>query len=123
MNDCYLNRQVLSARQSLSIPMARSPAVRTLRQLREEVLQLRARVEALSHEVRGRGQAGADEGPPGVIVFEQMSKDEVRSRVLDIVAEKETTDIAELHQTIRCDIRVLIEILDELREQGRLVEG
>ncbi len=58
-----------------------------------------------------------------VLVIEEMSKDAVRSRVLDILAKKETTDIVELHETIRCDLGVLTEVIGDLRKEGRLAEG
>jgi len=42
--------------------------------------------------------------------------------VLDYMREHKKSDIAELHKNIGCDIRLLVEIIDELRREGK-IEG
>ena len=104
--------------------MPGGPPANTVRQLREKVVRLGKRVDALDREVEElRRVSGWERGTTDVLVIEEMSKEEVRSRVLDVLAKKETTDIVELHETIRCDLGLLVEVIDELRKEGRLTEG
>ncbi|HEV8594626.1 MAG TPA: hypothetical protein VGR51_03760 [Thermoplasmata archaeon] len=102
--------------------MSRTSPKKVLRQLQEQVMQLNQRVDALGREVEELHQSEADP-PADLLVVEEISKDEVRSQVLRILAEKETTDIVELHETIRCDFGVLIEVIQDLRAEGRLTEA
>ena len=57
-----------------------------------------------------------------VIVVEQMSKEEAKSKALEFIKEKRATDISELHKAVRCDIGILIEVIDELKEEGKIGE-
>ncbi|MFQ6120927.1 MAG: hypothetical protein ACE5KE_13720 [Methanosarcinales archaeon] len=52
-----------------------------------------------------------------------MDKDTAKQKVLKYMEEHKTSDIAELHKNIRCDIRLLIKIIDELISEGRIAEG
>jgi len=54
------------------------------------------------------------------IIIEQMDKDTAKNRVLEHIKENKTFDIIELHKEIKCDIKMLIEILDELSEEGKI---
>ena len=79
--------------------------------LREVVGQLSLRVEELA--------AGTSVMPAAnVLVVEEMTREQVRERVLAMFQRNERTDVEELHQAIRCDIRTLLEILDELKADG-----
>ncbi len=55
-----------------------------------------------------------------MIIIEEMDKDTAKSRVLEYIKEHETSDIIELHKEIKCDIKILIEILDELSAEGKI---
>lgn len=108
----------------MRVRMRRTEVAIAVRQLREHVERLGRRVDALDRAVmrmRTRDAEGNDKRD--VLVIEEMSRDQVRDRILDVLAKKETTDIVELHETIRCDIRVLRDALDELRAEGRVFEG
>ena len=48
--------------------------------------------------------------------------EKVKQKVLDYIREHKKSDITELHKNIGCDIRLLVEIIDELRREGK-IEG
>jgi hypothetical protein len=52
-----------------------------------------------------------------------MDKTTATQSVLDFIREHKTSDIAELHENIKCDISMLIEIIDELYREGKIAEG
>lgn len=52
-----------------------------------------------------------------------MDKTTAKQKVLDFLREHKTSDIAELHEVIKCDISMLIEIIDELCREGKIAEG
>ncbi len=54
------------------------------------------------------------------VIIEQMDKDTAKNRVLQHIKEHKTSDIIELHKEIKCDIKMLIEILDELSAEGKI---
>lgn len=60
---------------------------------------------------------------PRVIIVEEMDKNTAKQKVLDFMRSHKTSDIAELHENIKCDIAVLIEIIDELCREGKIAEG
>lgn len=60
---------------------------------------------------------------PAVIVVEEMDKTTAKQRVFDFMKAHGTSDIEELHENIRCDIALLIEIVDELCSEGAISGG
>jgi len=95
-----------------------------LRQLEQDVGALRSRVDSLHRDVeRLRENADASPGDDQVIVVREMSKEEVRARVLGIFDQGVTTDIAELHRLVGCDIGVLNEVLNELMAERHIEEA
>jgi len=60
---------------------------------------------------------------PRIIIVEEMDKNSARQLVLDFMRSHKTSDIAELHENIKCDIAMLIEIIDELCREGKIAEG
>jgi len=60
---------------------------------------------------------------PRVIIVEEMDKNTAKQKVLDFMRSHKTSDIAELHENIKCDIAMLIEIIDELCREGKIAEG
>lgn len=60
---------------------------------------------------------------PAVIIVEEMDKSTAKRRVFDFMKEHGTSDIEELHENIRCDIGLLIEIIDELCSEGTICGG
>lgn len=58
--------------------------------------------------------------PSETIIVQEMSKSEAKEKVLEFMRKHKTSDIAELHQKIKCDIRQLIEIVDELIKEGKI---
>lgn len=55
--------------------------------------------------------------------MQEMDKNTAKRKVLDFIKEHKTSDIAELHEAIKCDISMLIEIIDELCREGKIAEG
>jgi hypothetical protein len=60
---------------------------------------------------------------PAVIVIEEMDKSTAKQKVFDFMKDHGTSDIEELHASIRCDITLLIEIIDELCSEGAISGG
>jgi|GEM_PF-2361676 len=60
---------------------------------------------------------------PAVVVVEEMDKTTAKQRVFDFMKEHGTSDIEELHENIRCDIGLLVEIIDELSSEGAISGG
>jgi len=58
---------------------------------------------------------------PKVIIVEEMDKSTAKQKVFDFIREHKTSDIEELHENIRCDIRLLVEIIDELYAEGAII--
>jgi len=52
----------------------------------------------------------------------KTEKETIKQKVLNYMREHKKSDIIELHKNIRCDIRLLVEIIDELRSEGK-IEG
>ena len=82
--------------------------------LANAIVSLTTRVDSIEKIV--------SESKPEVIIVEQMSKEEAKAKVLDFIKKSKTTDIAELHKAIRCDIGLLIQVVDELIKEGRIGE-
>lgn len=59
---------------------------------------------------------------PEIVIVEEMTKEAAKQKVVDFMREHRTSDIAELHKNIRCDIRLLVEIIDELRREEKIEE-
>lgn len=57
---------------------------------------------------------------PEVIIIEQMTKEQIRKKLLDYIKKHKTTNIIELHSAIKCDIKLLINAIDELIKEGRI---
>jgi len=53
----------------------------------------------------------------------ETEKETVKQKVLDYTREHKKSDITELHKNIGCDIPLLVEIIDELRSEGKIGEG
>ncbi|MBI4416834.1 MAG: hypothetical protein HY557_07620 [Euryarchaeota archaeon] len=102
--------------------MPGSQVTAAIRRLRRRVDRLTDQVEELGRTVE-QLRVSTGGGSQDVLIIEEMSKQDVRERVLDILAAKETTDIVELHETIRYDIQLLAEVLDELRAEGQISDG
>ncbi|MEA1957447.1 MAG: hypothetical protein U9N01_03720 [Euryarchaeota archaeon] len=90
--------------------------------LRLEISILMNKVDSLEGNVASLPVIGATTIPEIVIVGE-MSKETARQKVLDYMREHKKSDIIELHKNIRCDVRLLAEIIDELRKEGKIEEG
>jgi hypothetical protein len=59
---------------------------------------------------------------PEVIIVEEMSREEAKRKVLNYIRKHKASDIVELHKHVRCDIRLLVEIIDELQREGKIEE-
>jgi len=52
-----------------------------------------------------------------------MDKKTAKQEVLDFMRSHKTSDIAELHENIKCDIAMLIEIIDELCKEENIAHS
>ena len=59
---------------------------------------------------------------PEIVIVEEMGKETAKQKVLKYMREHKKSDVIELHKNIRCDIGLLVEIIDELRREGK-IEG
>lgn len=59
---------------------------------------------------------------PEIIITEQMSREEAKEKVLRFIELHGKSDIAELHATVKCDMQLLVGIIDELIAEGK-IEG
>ena len=59
---------------------------------------------------------------PEIVIVEEMGKETARQKVLKYMREHKKSDVIELHKNIRCDIGLLVEIIDELRREGKIEE-
>ena len=55
-------------------------------------------------------------------IEERFVRKEVRRKVLDYMRKYKKSDITELHKNIGCNIGLLVEIIDELRREGKIGE-
>ena len=96
-----------------------------------KIEELISKVDALAQEVNEMASLlkdvketlEKDISNPKVIIVEEMDKTTAKQKVLDFIREHKTSDIAELHENIKCDISMLIEIIDELCREGKIAEG
>ena len=58
-----------------------------------------------------------------VIIIEEIDMDIAKQKVLEYTKKHKIFDIEELHQNIRCELNMLIKIIDDLKKEGRIVEG
>lgn len=58
-----------------------------------------------------------------IVIIEEMDKEEAKNKISKYMEENRTADTEELMENLKIDLRLLVEILDELREEGVLVEA
>ncbi len=90
--------------------------------LRLEISILMNKVDSFERNIASLPVIGATTIPE-IVIVEEMSKETARQKVLDYMREHKKSDIIELHKNIRCDVRLLVEIIDELRKEGKIEEG
>ena len=59
---------------------------------------------------------------PEIVIVEEMGKETAKQKVLKYMREHTKSNVIELHKNIRCDIGLLVEIIDELRREGKIGE-
>jgi len=58
-----------------------------------------------------------------IVVTEEMDLEAVKSKVLNYIDKHKIFDIEQLHKNIKCDILLLIKILDDLKQEGEISEA
>lgn len=58
-----------------------------------------------------------------VVIVEEMDHDEAIIKIKKYMKDHDTTDIEELHHGLGIKIELLIDILDELISEGKIIEG
>jgi hypothetical protein len=61
-----------------------------------------------------------NDAEPRIIMVEEMDMTTAKQKVIEFMKEHKTSDIEELHENIRCDISILIKIIDELIAEGSI---
>lgn len=90
--------------------------------LTQEVEDLIELFKDLSGRLEAAGVFKQELGGPKLIIVEEMDKITAKQMVIDFMKEHDTSDIEELHQNIRCEITMLIDIVDELLAEGVILE-
>jgi len=57
-----------------------------------------------------------------IVIIEEMDMKTAKERVLEYTQKHKVFDIEELHQNIRCELKLLIKIIDDLKKEGRITE-
>lgn len=57
-----------------------------------------------------------------IIIVEEMDMETAKQKILDYTEKHKVFDVEELHRNIRCDLGLLIKILDDLKKEGRIDE-
>lgn len=57
---------------------------------------------------------------PKVVVVEEISKDKAKARIEDYFKEHITADIEELMLNLQIPVRTIVEVIDELRQEGKI---
>ena len=110
-------------------PVKIGEVYRKMEKISEMVNMLRSEISILTNKVdsleRNMASLSVIETKtiPETVIIEEMSKETARQKVLDYMREHKKSDIIELHKNISCDIRLLVEIIDELRSEGKIEEG
>lgn len=58
---------------------------------------------------------------PKVVVVEEIPKEEAKARVEEYFKEHETADIEELMLNLKIPVETLVEIIDELKQEGKII--
>lgn len=90
--------------------------------LRTEISMLMDKVSSLERNITPLLSNIASPTTPEIVLVEEMSKETAKEKLLDYIRGHKKTDIVELHKNIHCDIRLLVEIIDELRMEGKIRE-
>ena len=84
---------------------------------KERLRNLERRVSELEKELEK-----IKETPRDVIIVEEMDMKTAKQKVLEYTEKNKIFDIEELHKNIRCELSLLIEIIDQLKKEGRIIE-
>lgn len=90
--------------------------------LRTEISMLMDKVSSLERNITPLLSNIASPTTPEIVLVEEMSKETAKEKLLDYIRGHKKTDIVELHKNIHCDIILLVEIIDELRMEGKIRE-
>lgn len=58
-----------------------------------------------------------------IIIVEEMDMKTAKQKVLEYTKKHIDFDIEELHHNIRCELGLLIKIIDDLKKEGKIIEG
>lgn len=60
---------------------------------------------------------------PSLVVVKEIPYSEAKHNVSEYIQSHESTDIAQIHQELGIDINFLIQIMDELKQEGMVILG
>ncbi|MGB2840947.1 MAG: hypothetical protein WBC40_00475 [Halobacteriota archaeon] len=90
--------------------------------LKSEISMLMDKVDRLERNITPLLLNVASPTTPEIVFVEEMSKETAKGKILNYIKEHKKTDIEELHKNIKCDIEVLVEVVDELLREGKIGE-
>ena len=96
-----------TVQQRVVLPRTR-PTYNEFKELKEEVERLKATLAS---------------SLPKVVIIEEKSKEQAKKEVEEYFKKHKTTDIEELMLNLRIEVRTLVEIIDELKEEGIIEES
>jgi cell division protein FtsB len=85
--------------------------------LQAEIEPLRARVAALEQKVSQLKVSPSDEQ---VIVLRSITRDQAKQEILELFQSGETLFFSDIVQRLRIDLPLVVEICQELREEGEI---
>lgn len=91
--------------QRTVVPEIGRPTYEEFKELKKDVEAIKSRLPSVA---------------PKVVVIGEISKEQAMEKVEDYFKEHGRADIEELMLNLRIDVRTLVEIIDELREKGKI---
>lgn len=83
----------------------------------KEINELQSSVKELQNKVEGLSIVS-----PKVVVVEEVPRQEAKRRVVEYFKEHGTADIEELMLNLKIRVQLLVDIIDELRKEGKISE-
>lgn len=93
--------------------------IEVINSLRMEISILTDKVDNLEKNITLLPEATTT---PDIVLVEEINKEAAKQMVLDYMKEHKESDVIELHKNIGCEIKILVEIIDELQREGKIQE-
>lgn len=101
---------VVFQRQRISLPPI--PSYEDFKRLEEEVNKIKTEIEQIKSNISVFS--------PKIVIIEEKSKEQAKKEVEEYFKEHGAADIEELMLNLKIDVKTLVEIIDELKEEGKI---